>query len=137
MISLGRRNTTGGCYVRDPCNRTIPFLRMEMNYLDLRKSLNYCVCQGLWPLQSEKRAPGNTNAHKETQMHAGKCARALHFFGIFESKRFSQSQRKEKNKRFDFFAYEVHDPWHTQYVKECQRKIYTIVLKAKKKFVVQ
>jgi hypothetical protein len=42
------------------------------------------------------RASKVQNVHQETQMHPGELAVALKFWGFFDSKRFGQSQRKEK-----------------------------------------
>jgi hypothetical protein len=36
------------------------------------------------------------NARRQTQIHTGKWARALNFWGIFDLKLFRQSKRKEK-----------------------------------------
>jgi hypothetical protein len=54
-------------------------------------------------------------ASLETQMHAGKWARALYFWGIFDSKWFRAKWKRRKNEGFDFFVYKGHSPWHTRY----------------------
>ncbi len=40
---------------------------------------SYRVCQGSWPLWSEKPKPGNTNTCRETQTNAGRWSWALNF----------------------------------------------------------
>jgi hypothetical protein len=79
---------------------------------------NYRVCQGSWPLQSEKCALASMKML--ASMFENACRQVLvpycfEFFDCFViAKTLVKAKKATKNWRFDIYVYEGQDRWHTR-----------------------